>query len=256
MAAMHEQHVEEHLIEQIRHHLNGLKEKIILDFSEKSFSKEIASLKSDPIYSKFHLASQEYALIRLMGRISVSIGRRLGEIYDKLPRIIAQSVFKIPPDKISPKMGGKLELDTCLPFNCLSDRDKKHVQKIVKKYASKQHEKGIGIEIRYNFNPNDSARLRKDVDMVNYLIEEKLTPIYLIFSSTSPRDEAIARLKRAGWQFIVGQDAFDFSKELYRIDMAKILEKDLISAEISKKINEIMEALFSSFAFEQVAKSY
>jgi hypothetical protein len=151
MAKMHEQLIEEHLVEQIRHHLNGLKEKIILDFSEKSFVKEINSLKSDPIYPKFHLASQEYALIRLMGRISVSIGRRLGEIYDKLPRMIAQSVFKIPLTKIAPKMGGKLELDTCLPFDCLSGGDKKHVQKIVKKYTNKQYEKGVGIEVRICF---------------------------------------------------------------------------------------------------------
>lgn len=256
MAELQEQLIEEHLVEQIRHHLNGLKEKIILDFSENSFIKEINSPKSDPIYPKFHLASQEYALIRLMGRISVSIGRRLGEIYDKLPRIIAQSVFKIPSDQIAPKMGGKLELDTCLPFKCLSNEDKKHVQKVVKKYTNKQYEKGVGIEIRYNFNPNDSARLRKDVDMVNYLIEENLTPIYLIFSSISPRDEAIARLKRAGWQFIVGKEALNFSKELYRIDISKILEKDLLSSEISKKIIEIMKALFSSFAFKQVSKRY
>lgn len=162
-----------------------LKKRLISDFGRTAFEKEISKLKSDPIYSKFHLACEEYALIRLMGRLSVSIGRRLGEIYDKIPRLIAQTAFDIPPNKIAPKMGGKLELDTCLPFDIISSNNKRHIVKVLKKYIQKQYQNGVGIEVRYNFNPNDSARLRKDIDMINYLIKEKLTPIYLIFSSIS-----------------------------------------------------------------------
>src|SRR5690606_12444668 len=90
--------------------------------------------------------------------------------------------------------------------------------------------KGIGIEIRYNFNPNDSARLRKDVAMAENLAFNGLLPIYLVFSGISPRDEAIARLKRAGWSFLIGKPAVQFAKDLLGLDLATILEKPDVQA--------------------------
>ncbi|MFQ5825610.1 MAG: hypothetical protein ACE5JB_16350, partial [bacterium] len=152
--------IQDKLILQLDHHLTGLKEKIMQDFSKKSFEQEVASLKSDPIYPKFNLSSEEYALIRLMGRVSISIGRRLGEIYDKIPRLIAQKAFNISEERIAPKMGGKLELDTCLPFDAISDLDKRHIENTVSSFTKKKYSNGAGIEVRYNFNPNDSSRLR------------------------------------------------------------------------------------------------
>ena len=256
MNSRQEEIIEEKLIQQLDHHLNGLKEKINNDFNQEAFNIEINALKSDSLYKNFHLASKEYALIRLMGRISVSIGRRLGEIYDKIPRLIAQYAFDIPEDRIAPKMGGKLELDICLPFDVINQRNRQHINEVIKKYADNQYKNGVGIEIRYNFNPNDSSRLRKDVDMVKYLIDEKLTPIYMIYSSISPRDEAIARLKRAGWQFVVGEAAFNFSKELFKIDISKVFEKNSVNSEIKIKIKEIMETLFLSYAFQQIVNKY
>jgi hypothetical protein len=248
--------IEKNFKEQIEHHLEGLIDKIQLDFHETSFKAEVEDLKGDPIYSKFGLDTIEYALIRKMGRISISIGRRLGEIYDKIPRLIAQNAFNIPEDRIAPKMGGKLELDTCLLFSIISDEDKQHIFTVANKYIGKNPENGIGIEIRYNFNPNDSARLRKDVDMAGYIIGEKLLPVYLIFSSISPRDEAIARLKRAGWEFLVGKEALDFTKELYSIDMLKLLDKESIKQTISIKTKELMKSLFISHAFKAVVEKY
>jgi hypothetical protein len=73
------------------HHLAGWRNKAREDFSESNLEKELIALTNDPVYSKFHLATADYVLIRLMGRMSISIGRRLGEIYDKLPRIAAQA---------------------------------------------------------------------------------------------------------------------------------------------------------------------
>ncbi len=255
MNASDERNIEDNLVLQLDHHLDGLKTKIQNDFSKKSLESEIKKLKGDPIYPRFCLDCEEYALIRFMGRMSVSIGRRLGEIYDKIPRLIASSAFNIPIEKIAPKFG-KLELDTCLPFDAVSPEDKEHIIKVVKKYSKLDSNKGVGIEIRYNFNPNDSARLRKDVDMVNYLKKADLTPIYLIFSSISPRQDAIGRLERAGWYFIIGEDASNFSKDLYNIDLSKILQKEKICNGIRRKIDEITKELYTSHAFRMLAEKY
>jgi hypothetical protein len=248
--------IEKRFLQELDHHLEGLKAKILEDFSTKSFENEIRLLKSDPIYTKFGLDSQEYALIRLMGRISVSIGRRLGEIYDKIPRFIARSVFDIPLEQIAPKLTGKFELDICLPFEFISKDHAKHIKKITAKFCPKVEANGIGIEIRYNFNPNDSSRLRKDEAMAGYLRDKSLSPVYLIFSSISPRDEAISRLKRAGWIFIVGQDAIDYTKDLFGMDMSSIMDQQTVKKEISTRIKEIMNCLYQSSAFKKVAASF
>ncbi len=249
--------IRQKLIEQINHHLDGLKDKIIADFSKESFEREIADLDSDPVYNTFYLNCAEYAFIRKFGRISISIGRRLGEIYDKIPRYIAQIVFEIPENKIAPKMRGKIELDTCLPFEYLSATDKDKVISKTKEFCGNiEIKNGVGIEIRYNFNPNDSSRLRKDVDMATYLIEEGLCPIYLIYSSISPRDEAIARLKRAGWNFLVGDSALHYTSQLYGVDMTSILREEEIASNIKNKINKIMKELFTSYGYIILKEKY
>jgi hypothetical protein len=250
------QTIEDKFITELKHHLDGLKKKVEGDFNREAFEKELLSLKSDPIYPAFSLATDEYTLIRLMGRISVSIGRRLGEIYDKIPRLIAKISFDIPAERCTPKMGDKLELDICIPFDVLTEEMRKHVISTTVPYAKKISKNGLGIEIRYNFNPNDSARLRKDVDMVNYLKEDDITPIYLIFSSISPRDEAIARLKRAGWIFIVGDDAVKYAHKLFMLDMAGILNKETVRSEVEKKINNTMKSLYTSYGVKKVFKKY
>lgn len=248
--------IENSFATQLEHHLEGLITKIKDDFCEKSFKAEIRDLESNSLYSKFGLASKEYALIRKVGRISISVGRRLGEIYDKIPRLIAQNAFNIPENKIAPKMGGKLILDTCISFDVIDAENRKHVINVTKNHTKRTPKNGVGIEIRYNFNPNDSSRLRKDVDMAGHIIKAGLLPIYLVFSSISPRDEAIARLKRAGWIFLVGPDALAYTKELYQIDMLALLETDRVKSKLKGKIAELMKAMFLSHAFQLVVKDY
>lgn len=250
-----DQRVEDRFLEELRHHLAGWKAKVLEDFGKASFEAELGALSQDPVYSKFHLHSPEYVLIRLMGRMSISIGRRLGEIYDKLPRFVAQARFGLSKDQVAPKMGGKLELDICVPFLRLSAADIAYVRGITHSHMSLQADKsGLGIEIRYNFNPNDSSRLRKDVDMAEFLRAQSLTPIYLIFAENSPRDEAIARLKRAGWTFLIGRPALDFLSELVGADINSLLDKPRIAAEIKKEIDEMTGQMFNSHAFRTAIK--
>ncbi|HQG26944.1 MAG TPA: hypothetical protein PLY73_00180 [Candidatus Ozemobacteraceae bacterium] len=240
---------------EIRHHLSGLREKIVSDFSEEEFDRELAALDSDPVYSKFALNCPEYVLVRFMGRISISIGRRLGEIYDKIPRFVAAARFSLTPAQVAPKFHG-LELDVCLPFDRISSQDKEHVKAIVNRYLNLQPARnGVGIEIRYNFNPNDSSRLRKDVNMAEHLTENNLLPVYLIYSSISPRDEAIARLTRAGWKFLIGDTALSFSRDLLGFDSNAILETDAIRAEIRSEMQGILQEIFTSHAFSAAVRN-
>ena len=248
--------VESKFLEALRHHILGLKSKVQNDFGKKSFEKELADLRADPIYPKFSFDSPEYVLIRFMGRMSISIGRRLGEIYDKIPRFLAAARFNLSQQRVAPKFDG-LELDICIGFSDLSADDRRHVETVVESSSllsafSPQKHQGLGIEIRYNFNPNDSARLRKDVSMANHLSHAALLPIYLIFSAISPREEAIARLQRAGWTFLIGQDAVDFAQSLLGLNLAEILDRPVIKAEVKKDVAEVMKAMIESYAFQHV----
>ncbi len=250
----YESSVEARFLAAIRHHLAGWKTKVATDFSAQGYSKEIQDLAGDSLYPKFALDCPEYALVRLMGRMSVSIGRRLGEIYDKIPRFVAAAKFNIPEDAVAP-MIKNLELDIGLRFSQVSEADAEHIKKVIQRFTGQAATgDGVGVEIRYNFNPNDSARLRKDCDMVRYLKSKRLFPVYLIFSSISPRDEAIARLKRAGWAFVIGAKASEFSSELFEIDLRDILDQERIKKEISREVAEMFDDLFSSPAFTKVLK--
>lgn len=241
--------------EELDHHLTGWLEKVSEDFSKNAFNRELADLRRDPVYASFGFAIPEYVLIRLMGRVSISIGRRLGEVYDKIPRILAQARFQLPHGSVAPKIKKKLELDVCIPINELSIVDVAHVNKVASKHIKRKLlAGGMGIEIRYNFNPNDSARLRKDVDMASLLIQSDLTPVYLIFSTISPRDEAIARLKRAGWTFLVGKEAESFMRDLIGMDFAAIL-KD-VRTDLDSKVSGIMKEIYTSHAMTTTLKPY
>ena len=231
--------------------MSGWRAKITGDFSKANYDAELAALNSDPIYPKFHFNTPDYVIIRFMGRVSISIGRRLGEIYDKVPRLLAAARYNLRPEQVAPKFDG-LELDIGLRFSQISAQDQQHVRDVCAKYfRSALARDGIGIEIRYNFNPNDSSRLRKDEDMAEKLAQNHLTPIYLIFSSISPRDEAIARLNRAGWTFIVGQPGLDFATELLGMNLSSILDRPAVSREIKSEIDGMMSDIKNSFAFSQ-----
>ena len=248
--------IEERFVAELRHHLAGWLKKATQDLCEEQFDAEVASLDGDPLYNAFGLASPEYALIRLMGRLSISIGRRLGEIYDKVPRL-AQARFGLTDSDVAPKIGGKLELDIGVPLNKLSKEDARHVQDTVKRFLpGVKGYQSVGAEIRYNFNPNDSARLRKDCEMASLLTGEGYLPVYLIFSTISPRDEAIARLTRAGWTFLVGDAAARFLNELIGVNFEEILRSPLVSKELTREMKKIMDLIYRSHAVKATLARY
>lgn len=129
------------------------------------------------------------------------------------------------------------------------------MERVLGDYGAPADARGVGIEIRYNFNPNDSARLRKDVDMARYVQEQGLYPVYLIYSAISPRDDAIGRLTRAGWTFLQGEQATSFTNELFGADFLGIMERPEVRDRIHEEVRQMMRGIFESYAFKQVAAS-
>jgi hypothetical protein len=242
---------EQRFLSALNHHLEGLKAKVERDFSESAYLKELNALRGDPVYERFGFDCGEYVLVRLIGRMSISVGRRLGEIYDKVPRFVAAARFNITADQVAEVFDG-LELDISLRYSLLSPSDRAHITQLISPYT-REKVAGVGIEIRYNFNPNDSSRLRKDVDVVSKLKAQNLFPVYLTFSSISPRDEAIARLKRAGWIFLQGEEALSFANNLFGVNIMSVLDKPEISKQVKAKTTAIMQSIFTSPAVKQLA---
>lgn len=237
----------------LRRALDGWRDKVAVDFSASNAAKELDALRSDDVYAQFQLATSGYVLIRLMGRMSISIGRRLGELYDGLPKFVAAARFGLQPSDVAAKIDG-LNLDVCVPFDLLSSDDEilaRSATNVATGSPIDSTWRGLGIEIRYNFNPNDSARLRKDVAMAEGLIDAKLMPIYLVFSGISPRAEAIARLERAGWTFLIAEAAAEYTKELLGLDLATLLSAEDVREEISEATDALMTAIMQSPAMLQ-----
>ena len=250
------QETEARFIELLDRAFAGWKAKIEADFSESSYNDELAKLVSDDVYRMFGLAVPEYVLIRLMGRVSISIGRRLGELYDNLPKFVAAAHFGLSPSDVSAKIDG-LNLDVGIPFALLTAEDRASALQCVESHLGEDVTSwaGLGIEIRYNFNPNDSARLRKDVAMASGLVAEGLCPIYLVYSGISPRDEAIERLRRGGWRFLVAKEASDFTECLLGLDLGGLLSDDEVQQTIATRVDEMMLSLVRSSAFQAAIES-
>lgn len=230
-------------------HIDGLRAKAEADFAEFSFRAELQELREDPVYSAFGLAVPEYLLIRLMGRMSISVGRRLGELHDKPVRDVVVSRYGLTLDDVSPKLSG-LELDIALRFDQMQAEDVEYVRDQARAIGVDipADRRGLGIEIRYNFNPNDSARIRKDVSMATLVHDSRLMPIYLVFSAMSPRlEDAVPRLRRAGWTFLLGADAGAFARSVLGLDFGAVLSE--ARPEISRRIAEVMDVITRSYAF-------
>src|SRR5262249_44258780 len=83
----------------LRHHLRGWRAKVEKDFSEKNFKLELEALAADPVYSKFHLASPDYVVIRLICtfRDSVSLMLPVPPAFRPSPGISACSGVRPEP---------------------------------------------------------------------------------------------------------------------------------------------------------------
>lgn len=242
-------------LEHLRRHLRGLREKATGDFSSETLDLELKQLRSDPVYSAFRLDTEEYAAIRLLGRMSISIGRRLGDLYERLPRIAAQTRFGLTDEQVSPKLGGRLELDVCIPVSLLSKPDRDSVaQLFATVFTGEDLGEGLAIEIRYNFNPNDSSRLRKDCEMTTLIRAQKMFPIYMVFSTSSPRGEAIKRLKKAGWHFLIGIEAYKFLDSVFGFDVFAILAAPDVRDEVHDQIRGLMSDIFSSEVMKKIGE--
>lgn len=244
-------------VEHLRHHLAGWKAKVENDFGQAAYDAEMAGLTVDPVYSKFHLATADYIRIRLMGRMSVSIGRRLGELYDKIPRIAAQARYGLEREQVVVKFEG-LELDVALSLADLAERDARSLAGVCAADLDIDlaSYKGLAIEIRYNFNPNDSARLRKDKKLAELLISAGYYPLYLVFAENSPRlGDAVASLKRAGWAFLIGKPALSFMADIVGFDISTVLDRPDVSAEIKQEVDELMKSIKTSYAFMQCGRA-
>jgi len=82
--------IENRLREMLHQQLRGLKRKVEKEFSQESFIRELTALHEDPVYRRWFLDSEQYVIIRFIGRVSISIGRRLGEIYEKFQDMLLQ----------------------------------------------------------------------------------------------------------------------------------------------------------------------
>ena len=247
---MSEELIEARFLELLNRAYEGWQQKIEADFSAGAFAHELELLESDDLYSTFGLATPEYVLIRLMGRMSISIGRRLGELYDNLPKYVASERFGITPAQVARKVSG-LNLDVCIPTAELLTEDQEAVTACALTHLDVDITEmaGLGIEIRYNFNPNDSARLRKDVAMADGLVEQDLVPVYLVFSAISPREDAIRRLRNAGWRFLIADQASSFTKDLLGLDLAVLFNDPKVRKIVANGVDGMMASLFGSAAF-------
>ncbi|HME50642.1 MAG TPA: hypothetical protein VKM55_00355 [Candidatus Lokiarchaeia archaeon] len=224
-------------------------------------------IKNDISFSYLGFEASQWAIIRAFTSINISKGRTLGFFFEKTVRKcivhallgsnITENITKAkdkelkgvysketrkPFDKSKPgtrKRGGTYGIDCEIIFdNIENEKIQSRMRKVIKNLSNTNIDyRGVAIEIKYTFMPNDHSRIEKDADFGEILKENNMFPIYLVLSEDDVRkNDAITRLKQSGWNFLMGADSLDF---IHKFTMIDLINELFLDGEIKETIDEL-----------------
>jgi len=207
---------------------------------------EVQKFKQDLVFSIFGLDDERFISARVAGGFVQSVTRRLGTLFEKYVKEIVKAQLNLSEEdiKYSAKIGHHIrDLEIMISLNKLEPKDRARIQRIILKEAQStlptKRYIGVGLEVRYAYTIGDSKRIQADEDMAVHLKNNDILPIMLVFSTVN-LSGPLAYLSRY-WIIKIGDDAFDFLKQLTEFDLKEFLlqYKDEIRKRVGKILNEV-----------------
>ena len=209
---------------------------------------EIEKFRRDVIFSAFGLDDSRFIYARVGGGFVQSVTRRLGDLFERYVKEIVKSKLNLSDSEIkyiANIKGHDRELDVLILLDKLkNDLDRQKLQEILK-YESKSNliakeYIGIGLEVRYAYTIGDSKRIQADRDMAKHLEDRNILPVMLVFSTVN-LEQPLRNLSKF-WRVKIGDDAFNFLKQITDFDLKDFLIKN--KDKFSSKVKEIIDDVF------------
>ena len=181
-----------------------------------------AMISQDPAFSPFGLEDERYIIARIGGNLITSLHRKIGDLYEAMFQYLLkcrfgldEDAFKFSVDVVIGDRTQKRSTDGVVPISALANAALPLLG------SSWQDTEGLAFEVRSCYQIGDSKRIQADWDMALMLEENSLTPVMLVFCSTSLKSP-IARLRNS-WNLFEGEDTFNFIQELTHYDLKGFL---------------------------------
>lgn len=221
--------------------------------TDEDVTEDLAYLKieNDLLADVFLLNAPSIVQMKLGGRITTSIHRKVGDACEKATRAIIGIVYSIKPERlVAERMvtidlgDGRTEqvtrkIDVLLKAENLDAIKKQKLLAIIPQFSteflsnvgvretyrgydlSKAYFTGVGIEVRHAYQSADSKRVQGDKSLAELFIKERLLPVMLIYSGLV--NWSVINAYKRYWLVKVGNNAFDFIKDTTGIDFGGIL---------------------------------
>jgi hypothetical protein len=233
----------------------------VLDYTRRKNVQKIREEHAeDPLFSRFHLDTQEFVLAKLGNGLQTSIHRKIGDLIEtNIQQIIRHKLGIDSPityDATIVVDGEEKarELDALIRPDELSGEDKERVEEFIATHGDSFNVnqtlssfddseelpyEAIGFEIRHCYQSADSKRAQADIAMANHLINEDIMPVMLILCSDSNQD-VIGRYKNY-MHVYEGENSFQLIQTLSGFDYAQFLD------DREPMIDNKMETIFKMF---------
>lgn len=207
----------------------------------------VAAFQADPTWPHFGFATEEFLKYQAVGNYYTAIFRKIGDLFEGVIEEIVQSklgisrinqkhAFEIKVDSVTQNRS----LDVAIDTNKINDSAvKERVTAVLADLTGDISPNATVIELRGCYMIGDSKRINADEHAAKAARTAGLSPIMLIFCSTS-LTSPVKRLRRS-WNLFEGTESYDFIKRVTNFDLQEFFQ------EISPDLKNVTDKLIGKF---------
>ena len=207
----------------------------------------IAAFQADPTWPHFGFDSPEFLQYQAVGNYYTAIFRKVGDLFEGVIQEIVQSQLGISREEqkhefeiVVDGVTQHRSLDVAIELQKIKDRKvRTAVAKALETLTGDKSPDATVIELRGCYMIGDSKRINADEHAAKAARSVGLSPVMLIFCSTS-LTSPVKRLRKS-WNLYEGAEAYDFIKRVTGFDLQAFFE------EISPDLKEVTNKLLGIF---------
>lgn len=207
----------------------------------------VAAFRADPTWPHFGFDTQEFLQYQAVGNYYTAIFRKIGDLFEGVIKELVQSKlginredqkheFEIVVDGVTQHRS----LDVAIDLNKIDDISvRTRVASALFKLTGDDSPDATVIELRGCYMIGDSKRINADEHAAKAARTAGLSPVMLIFCSTS-LPSPVKRLRKS-WSLFEGVESYDFVKTVTGFDLQRFFQ------EISPDLKNVTDQLIGMF---------
>ena len=207
----------------------------------------VAAFSADPTWPHFGFATQEFLQYQAVGNYYTAIFRKIGDLFEGVIQEIVQTQLGISKSEqkhefelVVDGVTQHRSLDVAIDVMKIQDVSKrKKVTATLEKLTGDKSPKATVIELRGCYMIGDSKRINADEHAAKAARSAGLSPVMLIFCSTS-LTSPVKRLRKS-WNLFEGTESYDFVRSVTGFDLQAFFQ------EISPDLKSVTDKLLAKF---------